>query len=303
MTLRALIVLSLFLTSCGSNRSEQEEISTTNGPLTIIVSEELFGTIDTVAEVFSRIYPGIRPTVSSAPTREAIAHLLNDSVRTIVIDRPMNGEERRVVQEAGIVVAETQLAWDALVIVVHEENRLSGLTPAVVGAIVSGGVSTWSQVPGSSRKDAIEFVSTGRNSGLHEEIIRRLSEGRPLKVFAAGATQAELVQYVGRSPRAVTLVSLAAVRGRPAATRIVPVEVVVDTASGLRDLVAPSQLSVFEGRYPFRTQVYEYNAERRMGPGAGFAAFALTTPGQKIVQNSGLVPAVIPNRVIQLTSE
>lgn len=302
MTLRAMIALSLFLISCNSKCKEQEEISTTNGPLAMIVSEELFGTIDTVAEEFARIYPGIRPTVTSAPTREAVAHLLNDSVRTIVIDRPMNGEERRVVQEAGIVVAETQLAWDALVVVVHEENGLAGITPEVVGAIVSGGVSKWSQVPGSLRKDAIEFVSTDRNSGLHEEILRQVSEGRPLKLFAAGGSQAELVQYVGRSPRALTLVSLAAVRGRPT-TRIVPVEALIDTVSGRRDLVVPSQLSVFEGRYPFRTQVFEYNAERRLGPGAGFAAFALTTPGQKIVQNSGLVPAVIPNRVIQLTSE
>ncbi|MEK6650277.1 MAG: substrate-binding domain-containing protein [Bacteroidota bacterium] len=303
MIARVLIVMSIVLLACRSNRAPQEAVTTTNGPLSMIVSEELFTTIDTVAKEFARIYPGIRPTVGAAPTREVIAHLLNDSVRTIVVDRPFNDEERRVVEGSGLVVVGTQLAWDALVIVVHAENRFASITPAAVGAIVSGSVSRWSQVPGSSRSDAIEFVSTGRNSGLHEQIMRRVSGGRPLKTFAAGSTQAELVQYVGRSPRAMALVSLAAVRERPATARILPVETVVDSVSGRRELVSPSQLSVYEGRYPFRTEIVAYNAERRIGPGAGFAAFALTTPGQKIVQNSGLVPAVIPNRVIQLTAE
>jgi phosphate transport system substrate-binding protein len=142
-----------------------------------------------------------------------------------------------------------------------------------------------------------------RNSGLYEQIQRRFADGQALSVFAAGASQRELVQYVGRSPRALAVVSLMALKDRPSTVRVLPVEAVVDSAEGRTALVEPTQLSVYDGSYPWRTEVVLYNAERRLGPGAGLAAFALTTPGQKIVQLHGLVPAVIPNRVIQLTAE
>ncbi len=295
------VLLAVVMASC-SRQPATEEITTTNGPLTVIASDEIAPMIDTMTLEFARIYPGIRPTVSAATSREAIAHFLNDSVRTIVVDRPLNEEEHKVLTEAGWSTASTVLAWDALVVVVNADHVLTGLTPSDMASIVTGDATRWSQVRGSSRRDAVEFVCTDRNSGIHEQIVRRVSAGRPLRVFASGADQQELVDYVGRAPRAIALVSLAAARRRPTTTRIVPVESRVDSA-GRMEFVVPTQLSVYEGRYGFRTEVLEYNAERRLGPGAGFAAFALTTPGQKIVQNSGLVPAVIPNRVIQLTSE
>ena len=299
---RWMIVVAVLLASC-SREPGPEEITTTNGPLVLMASNELAPMVDTIAQEFARIYPGIRPSVGAARSREVIAHLLNDSVRSIVVDRPLNHEEHRVIAAAGMTVVATTLAWDALVVVVHADHVLAGLTPADVRSIVSGGVTRWSQVRGSSRRDAIEFVCTDRNSGIHEEIERIMGGGKPLKIFAAGTTQQELVDYVGRSPRAVTVVSLASLRTRPTTVRIMPIEAVVDSATGRGEFVVPTQLSVYEGRYPYRTAVLAYNAERRVGPGAGFAAFALTTPGQKIVQNTGLVPAVIPNRVIQLTAE
>jgi hypothetical protein len=49
--------------------------------------------------------------------------------------------------------------------------------------------------------------------------------------------------------------------------------------------------------------VYLYNAERKAGVGVGFTSFVTTTVGQKIVQNAGLAPASIPNRIIQLNAE
>lgn len=298
----AIVMMAAVLIGCGG-KPAAEEVTTTRGPLVVIASDDLATLADTLAREFARIYPEVRPSTSASPTREAFVHLLNDSVRTIVVDRPMNAEERKVVAESGVEVVGTVLALDALAVVVHADNPLTGLSVADLGRLVRGTITQWRQVPGSGRTGAVEFVCTGRNTGLHEQIMRLVTGGDGLSVFAVGATQRELVEYVGRSPRAMAVVSMAALRDRPSTTRLVPVEAVVDTVTGRTELVLPSQTSVDEGRYPLRTQILLYNAERRLGPGAGLPAFALTTPGQKIVQQSGLVPAVIPNRVIQLTAE
>ncbi len=295
-------LLALTVLGCSSGE-RREEVNATQGPLTVLTSTELFPAVDTLAREFARIYPTVRPSSAPVPTREAIVHLLNDSVRTVVIDRRLNDEEERVAFEAGLQVTSTVIAWDALAVVVHEDRRVNGMTAETFGRIVRGEATRWSQVAAGERSDAIEFVCTGRNSGLYEQVQGRFAAGRTLSVFAAGASQRELVQYVGRSPRAIAVVSLMALRDRSSSTRILPIEAVVDSSTGRTMMVAPSQLSVYEGRYPWRTEVVLANAERRLGPGVGFASFALTTPGQKIVQQYGLVPAVIPNRVIQLTAE
>lgn len=296
------LMLALLLGGCGSGE-QREEVTSTSGPLELVVTSDLHAVGDTLAREFARIYPEVRPTSAPGLTREAIVQLLNDSVQTIIIDRRLNAEEERVAAEAGMTPAGTVLAWDALAVVVNAERRLDGMTHDALRRIVRGEATRWSQVAPGERPEPIEFVCLERNSGLYEQIQRRFADGQTLTVFAAGASQRELVQYVGRSPRALAVVSLMALNGRSATTRILPVEAVTDSATGRTAWVDPSQLSVFDGSYPWRTEVMLYNAERRMGPGAGLAAFALTTPGQKIVQLYGLVPAVIPNRVIQLTAE
>jgi phosphate transport system substrate-binding protein len=295
-------MMALLFGGCGSGEQRQE-VTTTSGPLELAVTTDLFVVGDTLAREFARIYPEVRPMSAPALTREAIVHLLSDSVQTIIIDRRLNAEEERVAAEAGIVPAGTVLAWDAMAVVVNAERRLAGMTFDALRRIVRGEATRWSQVAAGERPDPIEFVCMERNSGLYEQIQQRFTAGQPLSVFAVGASQRELVQYVGRSPRALAVVSLMALRQRPSTTRVLPVEAVVDSAAARTALVEPSQLSVFDGSYPWRTEVILYNAERRLGPGAGLASFALTTPGQKIFQLHGLVPAVIPNRVIQLTAE
>jgi phosphate transport system substrate-binding protein len=258
---------------------------------------------DTLTQEFARIYPTVRPVVRVKSTREAVVDLLNDSVRTILIDRPLNAEERSVADQAGIGLLETRIAWDAIVVAVNANNPVERISPRSIAEIVAGSAKVWSDIPGGRGKEPVEFVTTGRNSGLYEVIRERFTQGRALSVFAAGETQDELVAYVGRSPQAVTLVSLMAVRNRPATVKVLAVESPVDSFSGKTAFVAPGQLPVHTGEYGLRSELVVVNAERRTGPGVGFTSFVLTTPAQKIVQNVGLVPAVIPNRVIQLTSE
>jgi len=296
-----LLVAALALSSC---QKQDLTPSPTNGPLTVFASEAYGRLADTLAGEFQRIYPAVTPHVHAMTTREAVVHFVNDSVQTVLIDRPFNGEELNAMKESGREAASTFVAWDALVVAVNMDNRIDSISLRSIEAIVKGEAERWSRVPESRRTDAVEFVTTSQNTGVHEMISRRFgAEAGGLRVFAVGRSQEECVEYVGRSPRAVTIVSLAAVRNRPATVKILPVVTLVDSVSGRPAAVSPSQVTVDSGHYPLCFRLVVYNAERRPATGSGFAAFVLTTAGQKIVQNSGLVPAVPPSRVIQLTSE
>ena len=300
---RLIIASALLLAACG-RQGEEPARSTTQGELVVFAAEEYSFLVDTLSKEFARQYPEVRPSVIAAPTREAIVHLLNDSVSTICSDRPLNAEEGAVAAEVGIMPKDTRIAWDALVAVVNAVNRTPGFSRETLASIISGEVSSWRSVDGSGRSDNIEFVTTERNSGLYEVTqTLLLGETKPLSVFAVGASQRECVVYVGRSERAIAIVSMRAVKNLPSSVRIVPVEMPVDSTSGETASVIPSQLSVYTGEYGLRFPIHLITTERRSLTGSGFATFILTTIAQKIVQNAGLVPAVIPHRAIQLTSE
>ena len=65
----------------------------------------------------------------------------------------------------------------------------------------------------------------------------------------------------------------------------------------------PHQAYVFQGTYPLTRQIYFYSRADVYSVGIGFVSFVTSAPGQKIVLNSGLVPATMPVRLVQLTSE
>ena len=64
----------------------------------------------------------------------------------------------------------------------------------------------------------------------------------------------------------------------------------------------PAQAYVFLQYYKFIAPVYIYSREIDRSVGLGFISFVSSAPGQKIIQEGGLVPARMPVRIVQLTS-
>jgi ABC-type phosphate transport system substrate-binding protein len=301
----------------GCSRQESETTSPTQGHATAIVSESHVPLLQKEADEFHRLYEAASITVLPASTREAIVHLINDSVRVIVTDRALNAEERGVVDKAGIKITETKIAEDALVLVVHQQNPVQNMTLGTLKDIVTRKITEWSRVPAAPRAQwsgPIEFVFTGRNSGAYELLAKKfLSLQEDLVPAVIAQTQKEVLDYVATHPRAFGVVSAACFYSvtRP--------QGVPDTTTVLRTLAVPRtdttavdvfvklyQYYIHRGIYPFHYDVYMYFTSaptRDAGPELGFTTFVASYPGQKIILDAGLVPATMPIRVIQTKQE
>lgn len=298
--MRQLPMLLAILVTAGCNRSKQS--TPTSGEAQILVTESHLDLLKEEASEFSRSYEAVRIHLAGTTTREAIVHLLNDSVQCICIDRELNPEEQNVADQAGIKLTVNKIAMDALVVLVHQSNSLRSISMECLKEIVSGGITRWRQVPGSAALGALEFVLTGKNSGLYELLQRKFFRLSPELVPArVGATQEEIVRYVAANPQSLGIVSRAALRNRPKEIRLLAIETMDSTLQ--KQNVEASQINIYRSLYPMNYSLYLYVSEKRQAVGSGFSTFILTTIGQKIVQNYGLVPERIPNRIIQLTSE
>jgi phosphate transport system substrate-binding protein len=76
-----------------------------------------------------------------------------------------------------------------------------------------------------------------------------------------------------------------------------------DTTAAVGQYYQPWQAYVFLGYYPLSAPVMIYSRVVDQDVSLGFISFVCSGPGQKIVQNNGLVPVTMPVRIVSLTSK
>jgi len=240
--------------------------------------------------------------VRGATTREAIVLLLNDSVHTIVIDRQFNEEEKQVAQQASIRLVENKIAEDGVAIIVHKQNPIPNITTESVHRIITKTATEWTQITESHRSGPIDFVLTGKNSGLNEILQKQIfQESKPLQPNAVMNSQREVIQYVSEHLNSIGFVAASLLTDENANVKMLPV--LTKSPEGDEKEYLPKQQEIYESLYPFHYSLYLYNAETKAAVGVGFSALVLSNVGQKIFQISGLVPVNIPYRTIQLKAE
>lgn len=296
------MILAIFglVIFAGCNRSK--EPTTTSGSATVLVTESHLRLLTEEATEFMRTYADAKLQMSGTTTREAIVALLNDSVHCICVDRELNAEERKVVKDAGKQIAVIRFGRNALAVIVNNRVPLKTMTLKTLVGIIEGSVTDWRQIPGAFTTGRMDLALTGRNSGTYELLQRGFFHlAKDLATTHSVATEYEVADYVSLNSKALGVVSLAALLENPRGIHILALDSPDSTMQG--QFVQPSQSNIFEMLYPLSYSLYLYVSENRLGVGSGFSTFVRSMPGQKIIQNFGLVPEKLPERIIQLNSE
>jgi len=253
-------------------------------------------------EQFVSLYPQVNMEVRGVTTREAIVLLLNDSVHIIAVDRQFNEEEKQVAQQASLRLVESKIAEDGVAIIVHKQNPLSSITPESVHQIITKAAVEWSQLAESHWSGPIDFVLTGRNSGMQELLQNKIFHAsKLLEPNTVMNSQRDVIQYVSEHPQSVGCVAASLLTDENMKVKMLPV--LTKSPDGTEKAYFPKQQEIFESLYPFHFSLYLYTAETKAAVGLGFSALVLSNVGQKIFQRSGLVPVSIPYRTIQLHAE
>ncbi len=294
------ILFSISLVGC-RKRPEKSVETATKGSLMVLSAHSYENFIRQEANAYVRSYTDVNISVSGTSTREAIVHLLNDSVKCICVDRPLNDEERQVAGKAELMITENKIGEGSLALIVHESNPTEFIGFQEIKDILTGSKKSWTALKESRWKGEIDLVLTGKNSGTYEILQNHFFKIQsPLTVTTALETEKEVVEYTRTHLQALGIVSIAAVRNVAGKTNVLAVE---STDSTGERFVRPTQINVYRGLYPLHYSLYLYTSESSTGVGAGFSSFIRSTQGQKIVQDAGFVPVVIPNRIIQINTE
>jgi phosphate transport system substrate-binding protein len=300
-----LLVVSLFFISCGSGTKIDE--TPTRGNIKISVDESYKLLIQAEVDVFERIYTYAVINASYKTEVDVFNDFLNDSVRTIVVNRKLTDDEDKYLRSKSLIPRTTRIAYDALAFIVNIDNPDSTLRYDQIRDIFLGKISKWNQVNPKSSADSLTVVFDNSKSGNPRYIREKFKvPGKfPTNCFAVNSNE-EVVNYVQKSKNAIGIISVNWVSDRDDTTsnsfmkkmRIVGVVGEGDT-EGIGPFLKPYQGYIAEGSYPFCREVYIITRETFAGLGTGFASFVAGDQGQRIILKSGLVPATMPIRLIQ----
>lgn len=296
------VVITVLVAAAGC--LEGPRVSPTAGSTVMECDEAVLPLMLQEVEEFHRSYPNASITVRSVEAREAAVNFLNDSVRVIVMARPFNDEERRYVEAAKIDLQEYKIALDAVAVIGHRDHTRKELRLSELDSIFSGAMMRW---PGRRSDNRIEVLIGDVNSSTNEIFRNVVMKGKPFAFTARSMSSSkELVEYVAATRNAIGIVGMAWIAGSEENLTVFALGDPAhrpDTTQPIGKFYPPVQAHIYRGYYPITKAVYMYNREILRDVGYGLISFVSSTPGQQIVMNKGLVPATLPVRLVNLTSE
>jgi phosphate transport system substrate-binding protein len=238
------------------------------------------------AEAYMQLFPQVRISVTGGGSGTGIAAMINGTVDIANASRAMTPEEVAAAQANGITPVQFVVARDAIAVVVHPSNPVSGLTLQQISDIYTRKITNWRQVGGEDRP--IVLLSRESNSGTYVyflENVVRMGDSQSDLLFSADTllmpSSEGISVEVRQNPNAI---------GYDGLGYVTPDQKVLAVAHDSESpYVLPSVETVNDGSYPVSRPLYMYSAGQPTGQVAAYLSWILSD-GQALVADLGFVP-------------
>lgn len=290
---------------CTSGGTVSDE-TPTSGNIKIIADESFEPIVNAEISTFTALYKRafIKPTF--VPEKDLITAFLKDSVKLVVSSWEPTEEQKQLLFQTQIVVRTNPIAYDAIALVLNKENKDSLFTYQQVNDLFTGKIADWKDINPASKIGKIATVfdnDRSANIRYFKELFK-LGDQLP-STFYALKSNAEVIDYVSKNKGAIGLVSVnwIADDDDPASREFkskIKIAAVSHQYLSPGTYSMPDQGSIYDKSYPFTRTINLVSRETFRGLASGFTTFCAAEQGQRIVLKSGLVPATMPIRLVQI---
>jgi phosphate transport system substrate-binding protein len=298
------IALAAFtlLSSCGQEqKSGKKRDTAVSGSIVIAADESLKPIVDAEVSTFNGIYTKAHIDVIYMSEVEALKALLYDTIPVAVLTRRLTPEEKKVLAEKKLVGREEDVAISGIALITNKSEKDSTISITDLKNILEGKITHWNQI-GSKSKAEIKVVFDHPTSGLIRYLKDSIAnvEKLPSNCFAVDSSEA-VIDYVARNSGTLGLIGLEWISDKDDTTSNNFLKRVrVMAVAGDSTHFEPYQAYVALKYYPLMRKITIINRQPYSGLGSGFASFFASPPGQRIVLKSGLVPATMPLRIVEV---
>ncbi len=296
----------LLLASCNQMGKKGTNETPTRGNIRIVADESFQPLIETEVYTFTHLYTGATIKPVYKPEYDVINDFMNDSVKVIVTSRKLSDYQIQSLRDTQIIARTTTYAYDALALITNKENKDSLMKYNTVKDIFLGKIKNWNEINEKSGLGAINVIFDNNKSGNIRYFKELFNIKDSLsKNFFAVKSNAEVINYVSKTPNALGIISVNWISDRDDSMTmsfIKKINVVAVSQQFVNDgsYYRPHQGFIYDKSYPFVREIYLISRETFSGLGSGFINWACAEQGQRVVLKSGLVPATMPIRLVQM---
>lgn len=299
-------LLVLFLAGCGGDPMKLRD-TPTRGTIKMAIDDSYRLFMDSEIYTFESIYKYSKIDTLYGTEAEVFQDFMNDSVPLIVVNRKLTDRENEILTSGQIVPKTTLLAYDAVALIVNNDNPDKKIPYDRIRDVFSGKITKWNEINPSSQLGSIRVVFDHYKSGNPRYFKEKFDlDSLPATCYAVQSNN-EVINYVENNKGALGVISVNWVsdkRDSVSNNFLSRISVVGVSTPGDNDPSAnyykPYQAYIAEGLYPFIREVYCINRQTYSGLAFGVSAFVAGEKGQLIILHSGLVPATQPIRIVEI---
>lgn len=321
-------VLILGLTACGSKQKDKtEDAKKSLENITVLACDETFeNIIQDEIEVYEFIYPKECILPYYLNETECVDSLLQNKVKTIVIPRKLTDKEEEYLKSKNQTPRTQQIAVDAIAVIVNKDNPVEILSTAEIGDILTGKITQWNDIEPSDL-GKIEVVFDHSGSSTIKYLKEKVAGDKPFgeNVYAQGNSP-KVLEAVESHPNAIGIIGVNWLSSTLDGTSVKSTEQkakesaksdTIELSSTNESFISevkvlkireadkleaykPYQADIFTGDYPFYRPIYMVTTGTGGMPSHRFFSFVTGTQGQKLILSSGILPAIMNTKRVEL---
>lgn len=232
------------------------------------------------AESYMKTNPSATVTVTGGGSGVGISALLEGTTDIAQASRRIKFDERQKLKTQGKTVTEVIIAYDALAVVVHPENKVTNLTREQLEGIFTGKITNWKEVGGTDLK--IVPYSRETSSGTYEFFKESVLKNRNYKngIMSMPATGA-IVQSISQTKGGIGYIGIAYLN-----KSVKAIHVSYDQG---KTFTVPSVTNAKNKTYPIVRPLYYYYEKSSENTAKPFIDYILSQAGQRIVSETGFI--------------
>jgi phosphate transport system substrate-binding protein len=306
LIISSLLIVLLFGIQCSNRKAAQITETPTRGDIRIIADASFQPIVDIEIATFTSLYKYARITPIYLSEKDLINAFLKDSVKVVVTSWEPNDQQKELLRSAQTIIRTTAIAYDAIALVLNKENKDSLFTYQNVNDLFTGKLTDWKEINSTSKLGKMIAVFDNEKSAniryFKEEF--KLGAQMPSNFYSVKSNE-EVIDYVTKNKSAIGLVSVNWICDRHDSTsrsfsNRIKIAAISRRVLDPGSYFLPLQGSIYDKSYPFTRKINCVSRESFSGLGSGFITWCASEQGQRIVLKSGLVPATMPIRLIQI---
>ena len=314
------MALLMVLASCGDQRPKS---TSTRGLARIMCDESFQSVLEQEIAVFEYQYPEASIMPEYINEHDALDSLFRNKVDLIIISHDLTSEQKKSLKKIGRAYRSRMIAVDAIAVIVNNQNDIDELSMEDLRDIFSGKVKRWGEVfPTKLKNDTIKVMFDGSGTGVVHYMKEKFLNGGNFgpNVYARGSST-DVFDAVEKYKNVIGFIGVSWITSdlkaaeKPIAEKYEELKSknevsVIDFTDRIKVMpvrdddkvqgVKPYQAHIYSGEYPLVRSIWAIDSSPNGTLDHGFFAFLTGVIGQKIILQTGILPASEPVRTVEV---